>query len=131
MVKHRLGGQEYWCLPGGRVEPGESPAEASLRELQEECNVRGKIILETSIANYPEKHYSFLIDIGDQEPYIGSDPELDDKDQIMQEVKWMSLGEITERDRVYLSSAGLLCVNRFLTEIESWGDEISYPQGIL
>jgi len=131
MVKHRLDGQEYWCLPGGRIEPDETPAEAALRELQEECNVSGRIILETSVANYPDRHNSFLIDIGDQEPYIGSDPELDDENQIMQEIKWLSLDEITERDRVYLWSAGLLCVDGFLAEIESWSDDISYPQGIL
>ena len=131
MVKHRLDGQEYWCLPGGRIEPDESPAEAALRELREECNVSGKIILETSVVNYPDRHNSFLIDIDDQEPYIGHDPELDDENQIMQEIKWLSLDEITERDRVYLWSAGLLCADGFLSVIESWGDDLSYPQGIL
>lgn len=127
MVKHLLNDQEYWCLPGGRIEPNEPPSKAALRELNEECNVIGEIILETSIANYDDRHYSFFINIGDQEPYIGEDPELDRDNQIMQEIKWMSLDEITERDRVYLWSAGLLCVPGFLEEIKNWGDKISYP----
>jgi len=43
MVKHRHEGMEWWCLPGGGVEAGESASTAALRELKEECSV-----LETS-----------------------------------------------------------------------------------
>ena len=129
MVKHLENKQEYWCLPGGSIEPDELPSESALRELREECNVIGKIVRETSIVTYSQDHthYSFLIDIGDQNPCIGNDPELEQGQQILQEVKWMSLNEICERDRVYLWSAGLLGVTGFLEEIESWGDDISYP----
>jgi len=132
MAKHCEGDQEYWCLPGGSIEPDELPSEAALRELQEECNIAGKIVRETSIITfYPDyRHYSFLIDIGDQEPSLGEDPELYQKQQILQEIKWMPLRELSERDRVYLWSAGLLGVPGFLEEIENWGDDISYPCGI-
>lgn len=37
-------GAGLWSLPGGRVEPGETVAEAALRELDEEVQVRARII---------------------------------------------------------------------------------------
>jgi ADP-ribose pyrophosphatase YjhB (NUDIX family) len=48
MVKHRQNGEEWWCLPGGGIKEQETAVEAALRELQEECCVVGKIIVQTS-----------------------------------------------------------------------------------
>jgi ADP-ribose pyrophosphatase YjhB (NUDIX family) len=36
VLLHRLEGDDYWSLPGGRVEPGEDAATTVVREMQEE-----------------------------------------------------------------------------------------------
>ncbi len=72
MVKHCHQDDEWWCLPGGGIEPGEEPAEAAIRELEEECKVRGKILSQTSVfIEDGEQHCTFHVDIGQQEPALG------------------------------------------------------------
>ena len=130
LVRHRQDNEEYWCLPGGAVEEDETPAEAAIRELKEECNVNGKIVRETGIVIYsPEdRAHTFEVDIGTQEPRIGTDPDYPQDKQILVEVKWLALSEIPERDRVFLWAAGLLGIEEFYNEVSGWGDKISYPK---
>jgi 8-oxo-dGTP diphosphatase len=130
MVRHRLNGEEWWCLPGGGLEEGETPDEAALRELKEECCIDGFVLRETATVVYASDDvaYTFLVEIGDREPVIGKDPEFSEKDQVLIDIRWLALSEIPERDRVYLWAAGLLGVGDFLKEVSSWGDNISYPK---
>ena len=128
MVKHRQYGKEWWCLPGGAIEEGETPAEAAIRELKEECNVNSIIVREIGVVVYsPEDSaHTFLVDIGTQEPEIGTDP--DYQHQVLVDMKWLTLSEIPERDRAFLWAAGLLGIEEFFAEVSGWGNSISYPQ---
>ena len=68
MVKHQHHkGKKWWCLPGGGVDPGETPELAALRELHEECCVEGALLRELNYAkfNAQDDPYTFLVDIGD------------------------------------------------------------------
>lgn len=133
-LRQREDGHEFWCLPGGRIEKNETPGEAAIRELREECCVDGTIVREISVIEYPSGHniliyngvHSFLIDVGAQEPVKGSDP--DHGEEGLLDVKWLTLAEISERDRAFLWEAGLLGIEEFFTEVLMWGDSISYPK---
>ncbi len=135
MVKLRLreDGHEFWCIPGGRIEEGETPEEAAVRELREECCVDGKITgvlninenpSEDTILTYHRVH-SFLMDIGVQQPSKGEDP--DHPDEGILDVQWLALSDVPERDRVFLWMAGLVNIEEFKDEVLSWGNETSYP----
>jgi ADP-ribose pyrophosphatase YjhB (NUDIX family) len=131
MTKISQEGQAWWCLPGGGLEEGETPAEGALRELQEECNVSGVIIRQTAhvILSPIVEAITFLVEIGDQEPALGVDPEAVKLGvpQALVEVRFLRLDEITERDRAFLWAAGLLGVGDYWKLVETWGDALSYP----
>jgi len=132
MVKHRMRTVEYWCLPGGSLGEDESLEDGVLRELKEEGNVDGRVLRLTTnlIEASGVESFTYLVDIGDQEPSLGHDPKVDSRTPVLVSLRWLALGEIPERDRAFLWQAGLMTVPGFLEQVDGWGNAVSCPECI-
>lgn len=132
LVEHQLFGRDFFNLPGGGIEENETPEQAALRELEEECQVKGTLMRPLTVEYKPDlesRVFTFLVEIPeDAIAKTGIDPELPADEQSIIGVKWMRLDEIAERDRAYLFGAGLMRVPYFHDEVLMWdGEDISYP----
>jgi putative hydrolase of the HAD superfamily len=77
-------GKGHHFFIGGGLEEGETPEQAVVRELEEEVNIKGTVafrikeppVIHTiGTGSYYDAHVTFLVDIHDQVPRLGYDPE--------------------------------------------------------
>ena len=89
-----------WAIPGGRVHPGETLAEAAERELLEETGVRaraGEVVYQFETLDRDEagalRHHYVVIDL--QAEYLGGEPRAGAD---AAEARWVGLGEVDALD---------------------------------
>lgn len=95
---------EYYSIPGGGIDKGESPEDAAVRELYEEMGVRIKLggLVAHRIGKFFE-HYVFTADIVDGEPHLMLDSEeamhMGEHNQFI--VTWVPVEELTHENLRY------------------------------
>lgn len=120
----------FYTLPGGGIEEGETPEEAVIRELKEECLVDGIIVKKLTQLNRKNGNTEHVYEVkipDEQNPSKGYDPEEPMDNQSIKEVAWLGFDELSEKDRAFLLSYGIMEIDGFGDEVISWGDVISYP----
>lgn len=120
MVKHKMDGRFFYCLPGGGIDEGETPEEAAVRELKEEACVDGRPIQEINkFVKLGGKGtvYTYLIEVDPlAEIGPGIDPELEE--QTIVDAEWMKLEDMSELDQIYLWASGLKAVPGFYDKLQ-------------
>ncbi len=99
MVRHRDQDREYWTLPGGGIEPDETPEEAAVREVLEETGLKA-----TAVRFLFEEGYlygtcqCFLLEVSaEQNIQPGHDPEeahLEKEKRLLQGADWRPLTQL-------------------------------------
>jgi 8-oxo-dGTP diphosphatase len=94
LIGKRRDGIPRWTLPGGTVEPGESPAQAVVRELAEECGLPVRAGAELGRRLHPitgrAMIYLACTPVDDTAPRVTSPREL-------LEVCWLDPDQVHER----------------------------------
>jgi ADP-ribose pyrophosphatase YjhB (NUDIX family) len=98
IARHDRRGRLVWSLPKGHVEPGETPEEAAVREVEEETGIRGRVlghlgtidfwfVAEQRRVHKTVHHYLLEAEGG----------ELSDDDIEVVEVAWVPLDDMPSR----------------------------------
>lgn len=104
-------GRGLWSVPGGRVEPGETTAEAAVRETHEETGLR---VVVASLAGTVERPgpggVVYVIDDHVAVPAPGVDPDEVRPGDDADEVRWVDADQL----------ADLPCVDGLVEALAAW-----------
>lgn len=107
LIERHRAGLDYFVLPGGGVDEGESPEQGAIREAMEELGVEVAIQREVAIIYFDQstQHY-YLVErvngefgTGIGEEYTEADPN-DPQEGIYIPI-WMPINELNQHENVY------------------------------
>jgi 8-oxo-dGTP diphosphatase len=104
-------GRGLWSVPGGRVEPGETTAEAAVRETHEETGLRVVVEgLAGTVERAGPNGEVFVIDDHVASVAVDADPEAVRAGDDADEVRWVDADQLAE----------LPCVEGLLEALTAW-----------
>ncbi|HKK46925.1 MAG TPA: NUDIX hydrolase [Balneolaceae bacterium] len=111
-----------WIPPGGGLQYGETMRACLQRELLEETNLRVSVknlvhINELIDLPYHALEYYYEVERVSGEPKLGSDPELHKGRQVLQDLQWIALEELST---IKFAPPGLL------KKLQDWDNRFSY-----
>jgi ADP-ribose pyrophosphatase YjhB (NUDIX family) len=91
-------GHHYFSIPGGGIEPGETPEQAVLREIEEETSCRIAITRALYVLQYTGNlHHIFLCEYISGEPHLPADsPEASQGPDNRFKPLWLPLTELAD-----------------------------------
>lgn len=111
LLFHRFkNGDEYWVIPGGGVEEGETPAEALKRELAEETGLKLISFSDAFELKYTlsdgERLSHFFVCVTEGEPKLGDGPEKQLSTETNQYIlTWVPVSELSRLKSLYPNAA--------------------------
>jgi 8-oxo-dGTP diphosphatase len=107
LIHRRKEGDEYWVVPGGGVEDGETPEQGLTREVKEETSL--DINKSSLIATSKEKltfenkekeieHYFYLCELSDGEPVLGGPEAEANSENNWFHLEWVNINHLSNLD---------------------------------
>jgi predicted acetyltransferase/ADP-ribose pyrophosphatase YjhB (NUDIX family) len=95
VIARVLDGREYAVLPGGGIEAGETPEQAAVRELAEECSLRGTAVRRLFDGDHGGRRASYvLVDVPEGEPVLGGPEAAEQAEDNHFQPLWVTAGEL-------------------------------------